>query len=437
MKTKVFFSLVLLFCNLNAKSNIPAIKINSYNIITNVTDTSMNVNVTLSFSKLSDKALDQIDFLFSSKANVDSVKYWFGNEWISTSYKSGRKNSIIVYLPKYICETDNCKLMFVYSYPIELQKDSVLLLDRGHRWYPLILNQIFKYKLTTYIQRGYQVLSSGNLIEEIQTDKRSVFTWESKKPVFKLPLIVFNPSLYNKTQLSSQNWDLVSYSLKQDTTNIRKLLKQIDSTMNYYSKTLGSYSYKKLTLFETKEFRGINVGSGLLTIGKESLDMINKGYKDLMILTVAQQWFGASVFADFNKPGFFFLVFSLPHFLRLMYVNQSEGEKAFNKSIQRDMNRYRDFAGTEKDIPIINIDKPNTKEKSIILYAKGPWILSKIQEQMGEENWITFLKDLYTSSRGKVITFKTFTNYLTKNDKTGNAAKLLLKLVNEKGISGK
>lgn len=435
MRTSIALMLLLIFCNLTAKSKTPDIKINSYNISAKISNTSMDVNVTMEFNRLSNNDTNHIEFLLNSKANISSIKHLVGYDWISTSYNFDGKDTLLINLPENFYDTNGCKLMLEYSFPIDALNDTVLILDRGNRWYPLISNQIFSFKLTTYVPTEYRVLSSGELIEETHNNESSIFIWESEKPVFKLPLIVFNPSVYTKTELSSQDRDLVFYTITQDTSQVKKILKQIDLIINYYTETIGSYPYTKLILFEIESFRGINVGSGLLTVGKESLDMINKGYKDALILTTAQQWFGAGVFADFNKPGFFFLSLSLPHFLRLMYVDYSDGRKKFNESIQRSMDRYKEFAGAEKDIPIIEVDIPNTKEKSIILYAKGPFVLSKIEKEMGEENWITFLRELYKAFCGKIITFETFTDYLSKNDKTGNATKLLLKLMNERGIS--
>ncbi len=436
MKTSTFISLLFIFCNLIAKSITPDIKINSYNILTKISNTSMDVNVTFEINKLLNNNSNQIKLLFNSDTDIKSIKYLVDKDWISATYNFYGKNSLLINLPKNTYDSMSYKLMFEYSFPIDTLNDTALIIDRGHRWYPLVLNQIFSFKLTTYVPTKYRVLSSGELIEEIHNDESSIFVWESEKPVFKLPLIVFNPSVYNKTELFSQDRDLIFYTFTQDTSQVKKILNQIDLIINYFTETIGSYRYKSLILFETEGFRGINVGSGLLTIGKESIDMINKGYKDGMILTTAQQWFGASVFANFNKPGFFFLSLSLPHYLRLMYVNYSGGRKAFDESIQSSMVRYKEFAGTEKDIPIIDVDKPNTREKSILLYAKGPYILSKIHKEMGDENWITFLRELYKSFSGKIITFETFTDYLAKNDKTGDATKLLVKLMNEKGLSG-
>jgi len=212
------------------------------------------------------------------------------------------------------------------------------------------------------------------------------------------------------------------------------MLNQSDSILSYFSKTIGPYSRDRLVYFEVADFGGINVGSGLLTIGKQSIEIINKGFDDFLILTIAQQWFTAGVFADFSEPGFFFFTISLPHYLRLMYIRDSNGEKAFNDALLKPLDKYNEFAGSESDIPIINVDMPNTREKGLILYAKGTYVLNMIAQEMGVETWKLFLRDLYKTFIGKVKTMDDFENYMNKYDTSGKTSTLFTKLINEKGL---
>jgi len=236
--------------------------------------------------------------------------------------------------------------------------------------------------------------------------------------------------------ISSEN-DIDFYSLTIDSANTKNIIQQADAILSYFNKSIGRYSRDKLIYFEVPDFQGVNVGSGLLTTGTESLEMIGKDYRDALILTLAQQWFGAGVFPKFNQKGFFFFSISLPHYLRLMYLRDSEGETAFNNSLLEPMKRYEEFAGSENDTPIIDVVFPNTKEKSIILYAKGPFVLSKIENEMGRDNWRAFLADLYQAFCGKIMTYDDFKIFMQKYDKTGRALILFEKLMNEKGLPEK
>jgi hypothetical protein len=364
---------------------------------------------------------------------VNSISYFDGNDWIPLSFNFNGKDSLLLTTGE-ILQTDNeLQIKFNYTFEIEENNDTLLLLDRGHRWYPLIINQIFTYKMKCELPESYSLLSSGNLIEETDSNN-SVYIYECDKPVFKMPLIVFKRELYQHIELISNENKLDYYSQEIDSTSINRILNQADSILSYFSNTIGTYSRDRLVYFEVTDFGGINVGSGLLTIGTQSVEMIKKGFEDFLILTIAQQWFTSGVFADFSEPGFFFFTISLPHYLRLMYIRDCEGEAAFNDALLKPLDKYKEFAGSESDIPIINVDMPNTKEKGLILYAKGPYLLSLIENEMGKENLELFLRDLYKTFSAKIMTLDDFENYINKYDTSKKSLALFEKLLNEKGL---
>jgi hypothetical protein len=177
----------------------------------------------------------------------------------------------------------------------------------------------------------------------------------------------------------------------------------------------------------------MNIGSGIVEIGSSYIDQMKQGYLDGLRLTIAQQWIGAGIFAKFGEPGFWFLSLSLPHYLRLMYERQSAGEEAFNKDLQGQLDKYKEFAGKENDVAILDIDYPNTREKGLVLYAKGPYVFSLLHKQMGDERWFGFIKLLYMDYRGKILTYDSFRELLSQFD-DGSTIPLLDKLVKEKGL---
>jgi len=358
------------------------------------------------------------------------------NEWKPITFDFNGKDSLLLTIGNNLGSDKEREIKFEYSITIEDMNDTLLLLDRGHRWYPLISNQIFTYSLRCEVPYMYQVSSSGNLTSESKINENAIFEFECSKPVFKLPLIIFKKDLYQHIELISEENKIEFYSQKIDTSLITYVLHKTDSTMNYFNRTLGKYARNELTFFEVSDFGGINVGSGLLTVGTQSIKMIEKGYLDMLILTIAQQWFTANVFADFDSQGFFFFTISLPHYLRLMYIRDSEGENAYNHALLKPLERYKEIAGTENDVSLVSVDMPNTREKGLILYAKGPYILSLVEKKMGTKNWELFLKHTYESFSGKIMTLDDFENQLAKYDKNSKTVELLTRLLAEKGMPG-
>ncbi|MFA6596234.1 MAG: hypothetical protein WCS69_00815 [Ignavibacteriaceae bacterium] len=430
MKALIFvFSISLFVCQI-VSAQYADITIDSYDINTTVLSNSEAIDVKLICNISVRNNSNAIQFIFSSESSLHSIKHLRDEKWINLPFVFAGKDSITITNPEKFFKDTKYALQFAYSFPTSKLNDTLLALDRGNRWYPMIIDQIVPFKLSCEVSKNYEVISSGDLLEITNFSEKSTYVWESRLPVFKIPLIIYNPAIFKKSTTTLANF----YYLSIDSTKALKLLTDIGEAINYYNNILGPFPYKKISLIEIQDFPGINTGSGLLMVGTQSLEAAGNGYDDMLILTIAQQWFGAGVFARFGEKGFLFLSLSLPHYLRLMFIRQNWGEEAFNESLNDPLNRYKKFAGKENDIPIIDVDLPNTKEKGLILYAKGPFVFSKIENELGYGKWLSFLHDLYQNFCGKILTYDEFKDRLKKYDEEGKVLTLLNHLMTEKGI---
>ena len=429
MKVIYIINIIILLFNSSLLSQTSTTTVHHYdiNIKFNVQTEVINIDLICELQKPDN--LPEIKFLLNDESKISSIKIHKRNNWSEVQYKFN-EDSLVIHSGQDSQADQILKLKFEYSFPAGEFNDTVFAIDRGERWYPLIMDQIASFKLTCEVPAFCKVLSAGNLISSGNDGNTASYTWESKFPVFKLPLIIFNPEKYKNTENNNVNF----YYSNLEPVEANKIMEKVSSVISYYSNIIAPYPYKKLNLFEIKDFPGINTGSGLLMIGTQSLVMFGKGYEEGIILTVAQQWFGAGVFAKFGQRGFFFLSLSLPHYLRLMYIRHSEGEDKFEYKLNGMIDDYKKFAGQENDIPIVDVDFPNTKEKGKILYDKGPWILSKIDSLTGNSNWIKFIRNLYNSYHGKILTYNDFINILSDYMKNENDINTVKKLLTEKGI---
>ena len=412
------------------------VSVNSYNIEARLNLNSANIDITTICQIQTPDSLSVIQFIFNSETNIHSIEYLEEDNQFNVPYEFNGKDSLLLhFINNRLLPNKNYKLRFQYSFPINLDIDSLILIDRGHRWYPLIIDQIEAFKLTCSVPKGYCVLAAGDLLSVNNYKDSSSFIWVSQSAVFKMPLIIFNKSKVKKTEFDSLGIGIDFYYFNADSIEAMSIIKEAANCINYCSKNIGIYSYKRLTLFEVTRWEGINTASGLIMIGSRSLEeMIKQKYYETLNLTIAQQWIGAGLFAKYGERGFWFLALSLPHYLRLMYLRETKGEEAFQESLREPLAKYREFAGKENDFPIINVDSPNSKEKGLILYGKGPFVVSKINKAMGDEKWLLFLQNLYNSFRGKILTYDNFEKYISKYDVNGNILTLLKQLITQKGM---
>jgi hypothetical protein len=253
-------------------------------------------------------------------------------------------------------------------------------------------------------------------------------------PVFKLPVFIARKELYILKSSTCGYVNLNSYILSpNDSLNFDSLNLHICSLINYYNEAIGKYSFDRFTLIETSMYQGANLGSSFITAGTDNIKMFEKGYREWLNLAVAAQWMGTGVFPRLFCKGFWFLSISMPHYLRIMYIKDTQGEESFNKEIENLKSTYDKIAGTENEVTVLDVDYPNTKEKGIVIYAKGVLILDKIKNLLGETNWNNLLKDFYKQYDGKIILLDDFVNLIDKYDSTGNTSKSLSKMLGEKG----
>lgn len=429
----IVFITVLVILLKTGSTHAIGISITSYDLQTTLTtlnDNYLFVKLTCEMVK-SDTALSY-ELLFNSGAKVSTISYQDGiNKNISFHFKG--TDTLLIQLPLEAKNTNSFKLLFNYAFPISMTDSSILMMDRGHRWYPLIADCIAGVKISADVPEGCEVLSTGNLVDKTSKNGMSTFVWESTMPVFKIPLIVFRSDIYKHSSIKIDDKEIVLYTLAQYDSDNDTILNQAGNVFKFCMDNLGEYPFKKLTIMEYPEFEGMNTGSGIVEIGSSNFDFMKRGYYDGLQLTIAQQWIGAGVFAKFGVPGFWFLSLSLPHYIKLMYIRQTAGEEAYNKNMQDQLDKYKQFAGKENDAAIMDVDYPNTKEKGLVLYAKGPYVFSLLHKQMGDERWFGFLKQLYADYLGKILTYNAFRETLSHFGDSATIP-LLDKLVKEKGM---
>jgi hypothetical protein len=411
-----------------------AISITSYDIDAIIAPRADAVQITATCAVQKTDTTMQTRLLLSSSCKLKAVQILGNSGWEGIPFQFVGKDTLQLGFKETQRQPARLSIKFTYAFPIGSLGDSLLLLDRGSRWYPLISDQIAKMRLICDVPGGYTVLSAGDLVERKASGAGSQFIWATQYPLFKLPLVVFKSSLFKKDSIQALNRKIVLYSSAADTFSTGSILAEAKNTFKFFSDEIGEYPHRCLTLVEVPYFDGVDVSSGLLMAGSSSLAGLRKRYWDPLQLTIAQQWMGAGVFAKFREPGFWFLTISLPHYLRLSYVRHTMGETAFDEALREPLKQYEQFAGKENDVPIIDVDFPNSREKGLVLYGKGPFVISKLHQQLGDTEWKALLKDLYRTYLGKILTYDEFRICVSRHDANGKGLSLLDKLMTRKGI---
>ena len=410
-----------------------------------IPSSEVTVNLDLPNSQLQVKArlalckadtITAFQMLFNSDSKIKSIKSKRKDKWFDMPYEFRGKDTLYLKIPSTLIPSRKITVEFDYIFPLGGFEDSLIFLDRGHRWYPLIPENISRLRLKAIVPPGYIVLSAGDLIEKKTFPEYSQFTWESKIPVFKFPLIIAKLSFYNETVKKCGSKEIYFYSTTVDKEVQEKIISEACTTLKFYNEFIGEYPHNRLTLVEIPEMEGTNIASGFLMIGSTFIEAFKQGYYDNLHLSIAAQWTAAGVFFKLFGKGFWFFQLSLPHYLRLIYLERTKGEDAFITGLNQGLDTYNEFANTEKDMPIIEIDFLNTKEKGAVIYGKGPYVLDKVRREIGDENWNKLVRDVYKDFKGKILYYGDFIKYLSKYDRERKCVLKFEKMLSETGLNG-
>jgi hypothetical protein len=391
----------------------------------------LEVNAELNFER--NECTDSFKILLSQKCKIQSIQSVYSSEYYNVKFNHNNSDTLTIFLDIQMTQNSDFILDFKYDYP--LGEDAVIL-DRGYRWYPLIGDNVAPFKMEIHVPSSFIATTGGNLLEEKEESGYKKMIFESSQAVFKLPLIIAPDNYYNIKEYDCGNIKTYFYKISEDKSESYDSINiDICSLLNYFNNAIGEYPFKRFSLIETSSFPGANIGSSFITVGKENIEAYGKGYKEWLYMTTAAQWIGAGVFPKLFCKGFWFLNISFPHYLRLMYIHDIMGENAVKEELRNLRDKYMKVEGTENDIPVLEIDYPNTSEKGVLVYAKGVLIIDKIKDELGDAKWAIFLKNFYAEFKGKTIILDDLLNSINKFDETGNISKSLMKMLSEKGMS--
>ena len=432
---KIFIiSFLIIITNCSSSTLKYQINIINYNLQVNLDTLQNQLNVTAILNLQKCDGVNEFQLLLNSNIRIKSIRSKIKDNWVDISYNLKENNTIHLIIPSPLIGHNEFTMMFEYNFPFEGPIKKVFYIDRGYRWYPMIIDDIAQLKITANIPAEFEMFSAGDLIKVHSKNGFSEFIWETKIPVFKIPFVLIKSDLYNKITRKCDNKDIYYYFLADDPNANEKIIEEACQTFQYYSTSIAPYHHNRLTFVEMSNFQGSNICTGLILTGSNFIDQFKKGYYKGLRLPIAAQWFGAGVFGKFNDKGFWFFSLSLPHYLRLMYIKESNNTDSFSQELEKAYHFYETIAGTDKDIPIIDVDRINTREKGLVIYGKGPFVLDVLKREMGENNWKRFIRELYLNNVGKILTYDIFKNYLKKYDKSGNLILKYDKMIIEKGI---
>ncbi len=408
----VVLFMTILFCGCSEKEQTTHIDITDYNITIDFPSPGEMV-VSATMSCLNQENSQQFEFLLNPMVSIHSVSIKNNDAWLEVAYER-EDDKVGLSIPDSLVSIDQI-LRFDYLFPLEQQLGNFFYIDRGFRWYPMIIDEVANVRISATVFPRYSMFSCGDLVGVTEAGTHLTYIWETQIPVFKIPVVLIATDMYTKISAPCNDNEIIFYVLDENPETDPLLLGEACAMFGYCESLIGTYPHEKLTFIESTAFEDMSfIASGLVLVSSDFMEQFRHGYTQGLHLPIAMQWFGSGVFATFQDEGFWFFSLSLPHYLRLMAVQRFEGNESFSRGLIGPYDLYQIYADAEDDMPVVDVDMLDSQAKGYAITGKGPLIFDRLRREIGEEQWVNFLRSLYVDHLGKTMTYEEFTEELSE-----------------------
>lgn len=351
--------------------------------------------------------------------------------------RSTSGDSLLLGLPTNVRDRQVLDLEFEYTIPIGRMTGNVMVLDRGNRWYPSLLDQVAPFKLTVQMPEGFQAFVSGELQSMDDLQGYREYVWSSKTPVMKISVVLARPDFFRETVFDCEGFKLRFYA---DTTfggDGNAILKDVCDLVKFYQELIGPYPHGDLRLVQITGMGNANVCSGLIMLGDGALVQYQNGDKNTLALAVASQWFGSGVFGQYGDRGFWFVTLSIPSYLQMMYTGAASGNSAFEKAMQDAVDSYQSSASGSADISLLGVRALNNPAVASIVLGKGPYVLDILASKLGKPGFEKLLKDLFARFRGGMMSYDSLLASISGLENGVEVARLFEQMMSSTGLPQK
>lgn len=184
-----------------------------------------------------------------------------------------------------------------------------------------------------------------------------------------------------------------------------ELLELARASMSYFGEIYGEEylcPQRGITQYPTFVFHNGKGFSNRYNIGFISASQEKfSTYPDIypLIHEIGHRWLGEwTLLIQDGQPGAYFIKESLNEFMTLMFLRHYYGDDLYQSLIEKYNIEYQKIINTPQDEPIINLVENNN---NIVVYRKGPLILDHLAKEIGYDNCIKLISDLYQEHAGK------------------------------------
>ncbi|MGE8279187.1 MAG: M1 family metallopeptidase [Stenotrophomonas sp.] len=229
-------------------------------------------------------------------------------------------------------------------------------------------------------------------------DGRIEHRWQLRKPA---PAFVYGFAA--GPYVHARQGNLHYYSVDRSEAELRQLFAATGDMLGFFAERAGlAYEgdYRQALVAETigQEMAGMAVMSE--AYGKEVLD--DPTQASLIAHEAAHQWWGVRVTCAGWEH--FWLNEGFANFMTAAWLQQSQGEAAYQAMVQGWEKRVQELRTNGADRPLVYPQwiKPSADDRAVV-YKKGAYVLHRLRQELGEEVFWRGLREYTQANDGRSV----------------------------------
>ncbi|ABR50828.1 Peptidase M1, membrane alanine aminopeptidase-like protein [Alkaliphilus metalliredigens QYMF] len=277
-------------------------------------------------------------------------------------------------------------------------------------YYPIgdpFYSEVATYEITLMIPTGYELATTGNVMKQKEDGNMKTYEIEAKS-VRDFAMVISRFFEVQEAKLGETK--ILSYSIN-GLRGEEALQYGVDS-LEIFNRLFGVYPYDQLSIVAADFFIGGMEYPNLVMIGRQLYEMEEKFPLEYVVVhEVAHQWwYGIVGNNEITEP---WLDEALTEYSTLMYFEEKYGphikEQIFEKMIKAQYHNFTDFEPDKGEGILRSLKEFDSSwEYSSIVYSKGAMFVEELREHMGDEAFMTSMREYFLDYQFKNATTEDF-----------------------------
>ena len=296
------------------------------------------------------------------------------------------------------------KLTFVYSSPLPVSSDKTtetLLLSGVDHFYPQTTAQgtakeRITFQMTVKTPAEWRSVSQGEKISEDLKGKHREVIWSETNPQEEIFLVA---DRYHEFNERHGEISLHAYLREGDKALADRYIEAARAYIDFYSRLLGPYPYKKFAVVENSRQTGYGMPSFTL-LGSRVIRfpfILHTSFPH----EILHNWWGNGVYID---PDFGNWAEGLTTYLADHLLPELRGKG--DRYRFQELMKFASYVNETNDFPLAEFKGRDSMASQAVGYGKTLMVLHMLRHEVGNETFLEALRDFYNQNRFRFAGFK-------------------------------